>query len=124
MSEHIVPIAIVVRFTLHPGAEAEFDELVAATTAGIRAYEPGTIVYTVHRVDGAPRERIFYELYRDREALNHHQVQPHTRRFMAERERFLESRQADFLALADGKVPVGDQSLQSATVFMEGPLGE
>jgi quinol monooxygenase YgiN len=34
-----------VRFTLKEGAAAAFDALVAETLAGIRASEPGTLVY-------------------------------------------------------------------------------
>ena len=39
---------------------------------------------------GGPRERIFYELYRDRAAFSDHQAQPHTRRVLTEREPQLE----------------------------------
>lgn len=101
------PFALVVRFTVRPGSEAEFDQLVAATTEGIRAHETGTLVYACHRVANAPRERIFYELYADRESFNAHEAQPHTRHFLAAREDLLESTQVDFLSLADGKTPVG-----------------
>ena len=105
--------AIVVRFTVRPGAEADFDQLVARTAAGIRAHEPGTLVYAVHAVDGASRERIFYELYRDRAAFTDHEAQPHTRQFLAEREPLLESKQVDFLALTDGKLPVAPSALRT-----------
>ena len=56
-------------------------------------------------VDGEPDLRIFYELYRDRDASNDHEAQPHTHRFLAEREPLLESKQVDFLVPADGKLP-------------------
>jgi len=107
MSEDAKPYALVVRFTVRPGAEAQFDALVAETAEGIRQSEPGTVVYACHRVDGQPRQRIFYELYRDRAAFEAHEQSPHTRRFLAEREPLLESKAVDFLALADGKTPVG-----------------
>ena len=107
MSEDAKPFALVVRFTVRPGAEAQFDALVAQTAAGIRRSEPGTVVYACHRVDGQPRQRIFYELYRDRAAFEAHEQSPHTRRFLADREPLLESKAVDFLALADGKTAVG-----------------
>jgi hypothetical protein len=56
-------------------------------------------------VDGFPRERIFYELYRDQGAFSDHQAQPHIRRFMTEREALLEAPQVDFLDVSDGKLP-------------------
>ena len=66
-------------------------------------------------MDGAPRERIFYELYRDRAAFNDHEAQPHTRRFLAEREPLLESKQVDFLVLSDGKLPAAASTLSASS---------
>ncbi len=99
------PFALVVRFTVHPGAEAEFDALVAETVAGIRDHEPGTIIYACHTVQGQPRQRIFYELYQDRGAFEAHEQSAHTRRFLAKRDALLEATEVDFLALTDGKTP-------------------
>jgi quinol monooxygenase YgiN len=62
----------------------------AATAAGIRAQEPGTLVYACHTVDGAPRERIFYELYATRAAFDVHEQTEHTRRFLNQRKDPLE----------------------------------
>jgi quinol monooxygenase YgiN len=93
-----------VRFTCKDQASArEFDQLAAETVPGIRQHEPGTLVYAVHAVEGKPLERIFYELYRDREAFDAHEAQPHTRRFLAGREEFLASVDVDFLTLQAGK---------------------
>jgi quinol monooxygenase YgiN len=85
---------------------------VAETAAGIRRSEPGTLVYACHHVDGPPRQRIFYELYRDRAAFDAHEQSPHTRRFLADRQALLESTAVDFLSLADGKTPA---SLKAAS---------
>jgi quinol monooxygenase YgiN len=89
MTHTPAPFALVVRFTVQPGAENDFDELVTTTTAAIREREPGTLVYACHTVTNAPRQRMFYELYRDRAA----------------REELLEATEVDFLSLADGKTP-------------------
>jgi quinol monooxygenase YgiN len=91
---------LVVRFTLK-GEDAEnFDRLIEMTVPEIHRHEPGTVVYAVHQVEGEPNTRIFYELYRDREAFEAHESQAHTRRFLAERERYLSGPpQVDFLAL-------------------------
>jgi quinol monooxygenase YgiN len=66
---------LVVRFRLAAGHEERFDELVAATLAGIRDHEPGTLVYASHAVEGEPGVRVFYELYRDRAAFEAHEAQ-------------------------------------------------
>ena len=60
-------------------AEA-YDRLVAETIEAMKASEPGTLVYASHLVDGPPLQRIFYELYRDKEAFQAHDRTPHTRR--------------------------------------------
>lgn len=105
MTHTPAPFALVVRFTVRPGAENDFDELVTRTTAAIREREPGTLVYACHTVTDTPRQRIFYELYRDRAAFDAHEEQPHTKHFLAAREELLEATEVDFLSLADGKTP-------------------
>lgn len=110
MSQDAMPFALVVRFTVRPGAEADFDALVAETAAGIRDHEPGTLTYACHTVQGQPRQRIFYELYQDRAAFEAHEQTAHTRRFLAERKALLEATEVDFLALADGKTPITGQA--------------
>jgi len=93
-----------VRFTCRDAESAAgFDRLVAETVPEIRQHEPGTVIYAVHAVEGKPLERIFYELYRDRAAFDAHEGQPHTRRFLDQREKFLASADVDFLTLQAGK---------------------
>ncbi|MET7287581.1 antibiotic biosynthesis monooxygenase [Streptomyces sp. NPDC005573] len=96
-----------VRFTLRDGAGEAFDELMRETTAGIQAHEPGTLVYACHQVEGAPNERIFYELYADLEAFEEHERQPHTLRFLAERSKHVEKTEVDRLQPYTGKHPTG-----------------
>jgi quinol monooxygenase YgiN len=95
---------LVVRFTCTDDkAAAAFDELVARTGEQIRANEPGTVVYAVHRVDGRPLERIFYELYRDRAAFEEHESKDYVRHFLAERDNYLSSTEVDWLDLVSAK---------------------
>lgn len=95
---------LAVRFTCRDAESAAgFDRLVAETVPEIRSHEPGTIVYAVHTVEGEPLQRVFYELYRDRDAFDAHEEQPHTRRFLAEREQYLAGREVDRLSLLLGK---------------------
>jgi quinol monooxygenase YgiN len=97
------PFGLVVRHTLKPGSAAAFDELAADALQLIRAREPGTLVYAVHRVADEPQVRLFYELYRDRDAFNDHEAQPHTRHFLQEREQHLEGLEVTFLSLIAAK---------------------
>jgi quinol monooxygenase YgiN len=93
-----------VRHTLKAGAAEAFDRLVAATAEGIRN-EPGTLVYVSHTVEGQPDLRMFYELYRDREAFEEHERQEHTRHFQAEREALVDNIEVDWLTAITGKAP-------------------
>lgn len=95
---------LVVRFTCKDEDSASaFDRLVAETIGKIETEEPGTLVYAVHRVDGQPLQRIFYELYRDRAAFDAHEEQEHVRRFLGAREELLASVEVDWLDLQVGK---------------------
>ncbi|WP_327148397.1 putative quinol monooxygenase [Nocardia sp. NBC_01329] len=90
--------ALVVRFDLMDAeAATSFDRLVEETAKGIRELEPGTLVYATHTVADAPLSRVFYEVYRDREAFEEHERQPHTRRFLAERGNYTSDFRVEFL---------------------------
>jgi quinol monooxygenase YgiN len=90
--------ALVVRFYCRDEhAAADFDALTAATVEKIRKYEPGTLVYAVHRVEGQPLQRIFYELYQDRAAFNTHETQEYIKEFLEARGSFIASYDVDFL---------------------------
>lgn len=96
--------ALVVRFDLRAGCEAEFDRLVETTTVQIRAEEPGTLLYLCHIVQDAPGSRVFYELYRDREAFQAHEVQAHVKEFHARRAPLMAGpERVEFLGRLDGK---------------------
>jgi quinol monooxygenase YgiN len=97
------PFGLVVRFALKPGAGEAFDRLTSQTVEQIRAHEPGTLLYVVHCVEGDPDVRLFYELYRDRAAFDDHEAQPHTRRFLAERGRYLIGFDVDRLSIIVAK---------------------
>lgn len=95
---------LMVRFTCKDeAAAAAFDDLVARTGEQIRAHEPGTVVYAVHRVDGRPLERMFYELYRDKDAFAEHESKNHVRAFLAERDQYLSATEVDRLDFVSGK---------------------
>ena len=102
MSRHF---GLVVRFTLRDQAAATaFDRLSAETLEGIRTQEPGTLVYVTHLPEDQPLIRVLYELYEDRAAFEEHEAQPHTRRFLAEREQYLAGVEVTFLDAVAGKL--------------------
>jgi quinol monooxygenase YgiN len=86
---------LLVRFRLRDGAAEAFDQLVADTVEQIAKHEPGTLVYTSHAVRDRPNERVFYELYQDEAAFVAHEEQPHTRHFLEQRGRHVESYDVD-----------------------------
>jgi quinol monooxygenase YgiN len=96
--------ALVVRFEVRPGMEVRFDRLVEDATAEIRRLEPGTLLYLCHRVQGEPNARIFYELYRDQEAFQAHEVAPHVKEFHDQRKPMMAGpERVEFLDRLDGK---------------------
>jgi quinol monooxygenase YgiN len=66
--------------------EAEFVELAREMMRSTHARDEGCIAYTIHAKDGAPREFVLYEQWRDQEA-----VDKHLQRLLADvgRERFV-----------------------------------
>jgi quinol monooxygenase YgiN len=98
---------LVVRFTLRPGREAEFDQLVSATVDQIRQREPGTLMYLTHTVGDEPQVRIFYELYRDEAAFEAHEREPHVRHFLAQRERLVDRVDVDWVRPAAVSMTLG-----------------
>jgi quinol monooxygenase YgiN len=96
--------ALIVRFELRDEAAAQsFDALVAQTGPEIERLEPATLAYVVHTVPDEPLVRVFYELYQDRAAFDLHEEQPHTKRFLTEREQYLNNLEVTFLSAVSGK---------------------
>lgn len=95
-------LGLVVHFHLKEGGAEPFDNLVKAAVPQIEAHEPGTLIYSVHAVEGQPDVRVFYELYRDRAAFEEHERQEHVRRFHADKEQYLTDTRVEFLELQSG----------------------
>jgi quinol monooxygenase YgiN len=79
------PYGRIAIFTLLEDRVADFDRLAEQTAEEIRTAEPDTLVYVIHLVPNAPMQRIFYEIYRDRDAFDSHENQSYMQRFVAER---------------------------------------
>ena len=97
---------LVVRLDLPDAAAARtFDELTSAALPLIRAYEPGTLVYDTYRVEGEPLARVFYEVYRDRDAHAEHERQPHTAAFLTTVHTLVVRTRVEFLAQPQSDSP-------------------
>lgn len=93
---------IVVRFDLHDAeAAARFDDLVADAVPGIRAEEPGTLVYNTHKLKDEPLARVFYEIYRDEQAHQEHEARPATSAFLRELRVLTKGIRAELLVAVD-----------------------
>ena len=96
--------ALVVRFDCRDqAAVTKFDELTAEVVRQITEGEPGTLVYATHSVEGAPLARIFYEVYRDRDAFQTHEAADHVQLFHARKNPLLVDRRVEFLSPGSAK---------------------
>jgi quinol monooxygenase YgiN len=96
--------ALVVRFDCRDeAAAARFDELTAEAVDQIIEREPGTLVYATHSVEGEPLARIFYEVYRDRDAFQAHEAADHVQLFHARKDPLLTGRRVEFLVPGSAK---------------------
>ena len=90
--------ALVVRFDCRDeAAAARFDELTAAVVRQVTEREPGTLVYATAAVEGEPLVRVFYEVYRDRDAFRAHEEAEHVRQFHAAKDPLLTGTRVEFL---------------------------
>ena len=90
--------ALVVRFDCRDeAAAARFDELTAEAVGQITEREPGTLLYATSAVEGEPLARIFYEVYRDREAFQAHEDGEHVKLFHARKDPLLTGTRVEFL---------------------------
>lgn len=106
------PFGLIVRFSVREGSEAAFDRLASDTVRRVRAEEPDTLVYAVHRVLEAPQQRMFYELYRNRQAFDTHEGKDYVQAFLSEREPLLTSTEVDFVSPHEAKgLPVDEEQV-------------
>lgn len=101
--------ALVVRFGVKEGCEERFDTLVAETINGIAAHEPDTLVYLTSVPASEAGVRVFLEVYRDQDAFDRHEQQPHVRAFLNARKALVDSVSVDRLTAVSGHV-AGPQS--------------
>ncbi|MEV7417108.1 antibiotic biosynthesis monooxygenase [Streptomyces sp. NPDC089919] len=94
---------VIARFSLRDEAAAPaFDALAVELARSVRDAEPGSLSYVCHTVADAPLERMFCEVYRDREAFEAHQQMPHTKRFFGAYEEYVAELRVDLLTPLPG----------------------
>lgn len=98
------PYGRIVVYTLLEDKVAEFDRLATLVADRVRHGEPDTLVYAVHSVPTAPLQRIFYEVYRDRQAFDRHESTSSVAQFTADRRRCVLATNVIELRLTHGRV--------------------
>jgi quinol monooxygenase YgiN len=91
-------------YTLVEGRTGDFDRLTEWVVGQVRSKEPDTLVYIVHAVPTAPLQRILYEVYRDRNALEEHLSRGYVMRYQAEQRPFVLATNVIELGLQQAKV--------------------
>ncbi len=112
------PYGRILIFTLLDDRVDDFDRLADQAAEAVMVSEPDTLVYVIHLVPNAPMQRIFYEIYRDRAAFDHHESQSYMQRFVAERRSYVLATNVIELRLKFAKVaPLpGPQAAASPSV--------
>lgn len=64
-------IIVVAVFKAQSGKEAELEGILTSMIPQVQK-EEGTVSYTLHRAIGKPGEYLFYEVYKDKDALDFH----------------------------------------------------
>ena len=65
------------KFKLNMEKEAEAVEALKELTTAVEQHEPGVLAYICHRSVKNPDELVFFEVYKDEEALKAHGKTPH-----------------------------------------------
>jgi quinol monooxygenase YgiN len=98
------PYGTITVYTLLDGREALFDRLAQEVLRHTRESEPDLLIYTFHDVQGAPTQRISYQLFRDHAAFKEHQRQAHVIRFLGDSRSHVIATNVIELKLNGGKV--------------------
>jgi quinol monooxygenase YgiN len=67
-----MPVTVVAKIKAKAGSEAEVEKAFREMIGNVRAKEPDTLVYTLHRSAQDPTVFVFYEVYKDQAALDAH----------------------------------------------------
>lgn len=76
-------IVITAIFKAKPGQEKELEEALKTIIPKVQE-EEGTVRYTLHRAQGEAGQFLFYEMYKDKAALDYHGSTPYFKEFSAQ----------------------------------------
>lgn len=76
-------INLIARFKIQAGKEDEGVRQLQTMTHAVKANEPGALAYMCHRSKEDPSEVIFFESYKDEEALKAHRKTEHMKQMGA-----------------------------------------
>ena len=65
-------VTVIATLKVKSGNEAAFEQAARGMIAHVKANEPGTLSYILHRSSSDPTEFVFYEVYSDQGALATH----------------------------------------------------
>ena len=91
-------ITVIAKLKVQEGKIEAMKEAMVEASKKVRANEPGNLAYTPHQSQGDPTVFVFYEKYKDQEALDFHRQQEHFKAFGKKIGGYLEGKpQIDFL---------------------------
>ena len=74
-------MTVIAKLKVQAGKEAEFEGAAREMVAHVKAHEPGTLAYVVHRAVADPTHFCFYEIYADEAAFTAHGSSDRMRQF-------------------------------------------
>lgn len=74
---HEEMITQLVRFKVQAGKEEAAAEMLSTLTKAVEEHEPGVLAYVAHFTKTDPKEVVFFEVYKNAEALAEHGKTPH-----------------------------------------------
>lgn len=84
-------IAITATFKAKAGQEKALEDVLKSSIADVQN-EEGTVMYTLHKSATDPGQFLFYEQYRDQDALNFHSTTPYFKAFGAKMKELLDGK--------------------------------
>ena len=74
-------ITVIAKLKTKAGSEAQFEQAARKMIETVRAQEPGTMQYILHRSVKDPTQFVYYEVYKDQESFDAHGKTTHMREF-------------------------------------------
>jgi len=74
-------ITVIAKLKVKPESEAAFEAAAKEMIATVKASEPGTLTYILHKNTKDPSEFVYYEVYQDQAAFDSHGKTEHMKAF-------------------------------------------